>query len=83
MSLTAVDVSMVVVVTTDNGVEVAPSTYLLQRGQGDVQVAHGGLWEALGVLALFEEGEATTGFLAVVSHLQYTQPARVLFCTSW
>lgn len=45
--------------------------YLLQRRQGDVQVAHGSLRETLGVLALLEEGEPTAGLLAIVSHLQH------------
>jgi len=65
----------------ENGVEAAlpGGPYLLQRRQGDVQVAHGRLREPLGVLAVLEEGDPTAGLLAVVSHLQHnTAGARLL-----
>lgn len=58
---------MVMEVTTENGEVTLP--YLLHCGQCDVEVTHGRLWEAFCGLTLFEECQATAGFLARIPHL--------------
>ena len=53
----------------DTGMEVEPTSYLLQRRQGDVEVAHSCLRKALGSLVLFQETETSTWLLTIVSDL--------------
>lgn len=65
---TTLTVIMVMEVTTENGEFTPP--YLLHRGECDVQVTHGRLWEAFLHLTLFEERKTTAGLLARISHLQ-------------
>lgn len=62
---------MVMEVTTGNGEFTLP--YLFHCRKCDVQVAHGGLWEAFSGLTLFKERETTAGLLAGISHLEREQ----------
>lgn len=45
-------------------------SYLLLGWKSDVEVADGSLWQAFCCLWFFQKGQATTRFLAGVSHLQ-------------
>lgn len=63
--------SMVMEVKTENDGFTSP--YLFHRRKCDVQVAHGGLWQAFYGLTLFEERKTTAGLLAGISHLEREQ----------
>lgn len=62
---------MVMEVTTENGELMLP--YLFHCRKCDVQVAHGGLWEAFHGLTLFKERQTAAGLLAGISHLETEQ----------
>lgn len=55
-------------VETKNGEFTPP--YLFNWRKCDVQVAHGGLWEAIHGLTLLQECQAAAGLLAGISHLE-------------